>query len=75
MFLLWYDDTKKKPTEEKILEGIERYVQRFGARPNLCLVHPEEVVQARGIAIRGAEYVRRNNYWIGVESSEAGRAA
>ncbi|MEJ7652430.1 MAG: hypothetical protein WKH64_03275 [Chloroflexia bacterium] len=75
MFLMWFDDTKKKPVEEKILEGIERYVQRFGAAPDVCLVNPSEVVQAQGIAVRATHYVRPNHYWFGVEQPEPARAA
>ncbi len=74
MFLLWYDDTKKKPVEEKILEGIERYIERFGETPNLCLVNPSQAVQAQGIIVRPTTYVRPNNYWIGIEAEEVKRA-
>lgn len=68
MFLLWYDDTKKKSAEDKILEGVKRYVERFGETPNICLVSPSEMVQAQGLLVRPAAHVRPNNYWIGVES-------
>ena len=71
MFLLWFDDTKKKPAEEKILEGVQRYVERFGETPNVCLVNPSEAVQAQGIVVRPTAYVRPNNYWIGVETVSA----
>ncbi len=70
MFLLWYDDTKKKPVEAKILEGIERYIERFGETPNLCLINPSQAVQAQGIIVRPTTYVRPNNYWIGIEAEE-----
>ena len=75
MFLLWYDDTKKKPVEEKILEGVQRYIYRFGETPNVCLVHPSETVQASGMVIRQASYVRPNYYWIGVEAEAEQKAA
>ncbi len=68
MFLLWYDDTKKKPAEEKILEGVQRYLERFGEAPNVCLVNPSEAIQAHGLLIRPTAHVRPNNYWIGVET-------
>ena len=74
MYLLWYDDTKKKPTEEKILEGVQRYVERFAQTPNVCLVNPSEVVHAQGLMIRPTAYVRPNYYWIGVEKELAPKA-
>ena len=75
MFLLWYDDTKKKPAEEKILEGVRRYIERFGETPNVCLVHPSEAVSAQGLMIRPTAYVRPNNYWIGVEEQAVKKKA
>ncbi len=75
MFLLWFDDTKKKPVEEKISEGISRYVERFGEAPNICLVNPSELVSAKGLLIRPAAYVRPNYYWIGVETESRRKAA
>lgn len=73
MYLLWYDDTKKKPTEDKILEGVQRYVERFGQTPNVCLVNPSEVILSNGITVRPASYVRPNHYWIGVETETTTR--
>lgn len=73
MYLLWYDDTKKKPTEDKILEGVQRYVERFGQTPNVCLVNPSEVILSNGITVRPASYVRLNHYWIGVETETTTR--
>lgn len=75
MFLLWYDDTKKKPAEEKILEGVRRYIERFGETPNVCLVNPAEATTARGLVIRPTAYVRPNNYWIGVDDTPAAKPA
>ncbi len=75
MFLIWYDDTKKKPTEEKILEGVERYIERFGEPPNVCLVNPSDVVPTKGITVRPTTYVRANNYWLGVETAADVRKA
>lgn len=75
MYLLWFDDTKKKPTEEKILEGVQRYRERFGRAPNVCLVHPSQAVSAKGLAIRPTSHVRPNYYWIGREAAEGARAA
>ena len=75
MFLLWYDDTKKKATEEKILEGVQRYKERFGENPNVCLVNPSQAVNAQGLIIRPTAHVRPNYYWIGVETAAARKAA
>ena len=75
MFLIWYDDTKKKPTEAKIVEGVQRYLERFGEAPNVCLVNPSQAVSAAGLEVRPTPYVRANNYWLGVEKVEVARKA
>ena len=35
MFLVWYDDSPKKPIADKIQEAIAAYVTRFETRPGL----------------------------------------
>ena len=51
--LLWFDDDPRKPVDRKIGEAAQRYLQRFGVQPTLCLVHqpaPLATAQADGQA-------------------------
>ena len=67
LYLGWYDDDTKKATATKISEGIERYEQKFGAAPNVCLVAEKELVEHPRVVVRAARTVRPNNFFIGLE--------
>jgi len=65
MFLGWYDDTRKKDPREKIEEAVERYIAKFGAHPDLCLVNPADLTQYDGVEVKAVSYIRPNHFWVG----------
>ena len=67
MYLAWFDADRKKPVAEKIAEARERYVEKFGAEPVVCLVNPADVVEGSAVELRPATYIGRNCFWIGVD--------
>lgn len=67
MYLGWFDDNSKKPTETKIAEAIQAYVDRYHTSPNVVLVNEAERVEVAGVAVRSESYIRRNNFWVGFE--------
>lgn len=73
MFLMWYDDNPKKPTQQKIAEAVARYQERFQSAPNTVLTNEAERIAVDGMVVRSAGYIRRSNFWVGWEDS-AGRA-
>lgn len=75
--LLWFDDDLKRPLVEKLDEAVERYRERFGARPTLVHLHP---AQAEGLVYRrlkvlGDAHLRRNHFLLGMDEAEAPAAA
>lgn len=67
MYLGWFDDSKKDATE-KAKDAITAYRERFGYTPNVLLVSKDEAeIHLGGITIRVENYIRRNNFWVGVE--------
>lgn len=66
MYLGWFDDSKR-PVSEKIDEAIERFVAKFGRKPNVCLVNTAVVVSHPSLTVRAVDYVRPNNFWVGVD--------
>ena len=64
-YLGWFDDNPKKPTEQKIDEAVERYVKRFGRKPNLCLVNRADEVSHRAVEVRSAGHVHRHHFLVG----------
>ena len=67
MYLAWFDADRKKSVAEKIAEARERYVEKFGAEPVVCLVNPADVVEGSAVELRPATYIGRNCFWIGVD--------
>ncbi len=65
MFLGWFDDTPKKSVMQKLEEAVERYVDKFGEAPNLCLVNATNATTYDGLEVRVADYVRPNHFWVG----------
>jgi hypothetical protein len=65
MFLGWFDDTPKKSVEKKLEEAIERYLEKFGTEPDICLVSSKDATEFPGLEVRVTEYVRPNHFWVG----------
>lgn len=68
-YLGWFDDNAKKSVDEKIIEGISAYLDRFSIMPNILLMNPEDskLVVNNKIPVRVELYIRRNNFWFGYE--------
>lgn len=73
--ILWFDNDLKRTLEQKLTRAIEYYTNKYGRKPELCLVNPgmataddlnsvEHIITAR--AWRG---VVPNHLWIGVEEA------
>lgn len=71
MYLAWFDDHPKKETRYKISEAIDAYEGRFGTRPNVVLVNEAQIVETNveGVEIIVRRYVRKHNFWVGIERS------
>lgn len=73
-FYVWYDDTPKKTTADKVSEAIAAYVARFQTRPNLMLMseadHTEHMVVST-IELRSERTVQPNSFWIAHEDGAA----
>lgn len=77
MFLGWYDPDKKYPARAKLAEAIERYVEKFGAQPEVCLTNVTDAAElaadqgATDLLIRGVSYIPRFTFYVGVEDAPA----
>ncbi|MCL5257211.1 MAG: hypothetical protein M1319_05390 [Chloroflexi bacterium] len=74
-YLAWYDDDRKKPAREKIDEAVNRFVEKYGYSPNLCLVNESESVKHDDLVVKPVHRVARHTYWIGYDQTLAGGAA
>ena len=69
VYLLWYDDSARKPIQLKIEEAISAYTDRFKAKPNVVLVNEADRADIKGVLVRSEGYIRRNNFWVGWEDA------
>jgi len=69
MYLGWFDDTapSRKPATKKIEEAIKAYVNRFKTHPNVVLCNEVDMCEVKGVTVRSESYIRRNNFWVGLE--------
>lgn len=67
-YLMWYDDNPRLPILSKIEEAIDAYTRRFAIHPNVVLVNEAELTEYTGMEVRGVDFVRRNNFWVGFEA-------
>lgn len=67
-YLLWFDDSKKEATA-KVVDAVAAYHEKFNRAPNTVLVNEGEALPATiaACAVRAQGYVRRHNFWVGVE--------
>ena len=68
MFLMWFDDDRKKTVTEKIATALAAYEERFHARANVVLVNAEEVGEApASVQVRAQPFIQRSNFYVGFE--------
>ena len=71
--MLWLDDDKKTSFEEKIRQAAEYYLQKFGRRPDTCIVNKSmlaEELSVGSIQVYPARNVLPNHFWMGIEQSK-----
>lgn len=70
--MLWYDDTKKKPILEVILDAADAYELKYAMLPDIVLVNIEVPVadfEDIGIRIDTSKYVHKHHVLIGVKDA------
>jgi hypothetical protein len=83
MYLGWYDPDRKKPARQKVAEAIERYIEKFGASPELVLTSEADATELLTppaatkktalpeltLPIRTVAYIPRWTFYIGREDA------
>lgn len=70
MFLGWYDPDKKRPAAEKLADAVERYAEKFGSKPEICLTSAADAAELSGstdLPVRAVTFISRHTYYVGVE--------
>lgn len=67
LFFVWYDDSPKKLTSDKIQEAITAYVERFRTHPSLLLINAADQSERTDLTVRSERTVQPNTFWLGDE--------
>jgi hypothetical protein len=70
--MLWFDEDPTRSLDARIDRAADYYQRKYGARPNLCMVHPQTMAQeSRGgqgeLTVRSSKSVLPNYFWLGVD--------
>lgn len=65
IFFVWFDDTPKKPTMDKLQEAMAAAVARFTVLPQLVLVNAADQLELIDIIVRCTHTVQPNTFWLG----------
>ncbi|MBN1317991.1 MAG: hypothetical protein JXA42_21085 [Anaerolineales bacterium] len=73
--MLWYDDDKQRTLEDKVQRAADYFQEKYGQKPNLCLINANMDVNgvndALGtIELRTAKNVLPNHFWVGILEKE-----
>jgi hypothetical protein len=70
MYMGWYDDTPKKPTDRKVDEALAAYAARFGRTAGVVLVNAADLCQRADVLVVTGESqavpVQRNTFLVGL---------
>ncbi|MFQ5921909.1 MAG: hypothetical protein ACE5M4_03630 [Anaerolineales bacterium] len=71
--MLWYDDSPQA-LKARVKQAAGFYSEKYGRKPNLCLVHPgmlktDEGI-ANGVVIRKGKGIMPGHFWIGVDEAQ-----
>lgn len=70
---VWLDTDKKKSLKEKLTEGLEHYLKKFGSKPDAIFISEKESEQIEsdlkfeGIPVAVSKTVMGNHYWYSVK--------
>ncbi len=70
--MLWLDDDKKRPFDEKVTRAAEYYEMNHGSIPTLCLVNKKMLKEKKTvgkIVVSPVPTVLPHHFWLGVEIS------
>ena len=76
--MLWYDESSKT-SREIIKEAANFYREKYGRKPNVCLVNPMTLTKGSkkvpGVDVRERKNIQPGHFWIGEEESDEASSA
>jgi hypothetical protein len=69
--MLWFDNDPRTALNAKVERAADYYRQKYGRRPDLCLVHPSmltgQLSESGKVVIRSNRSILPGHLWIGEE--------
>ncbi len=69
--MMWLDDDKRRPFEEKVRRAADYYHEKYGRMPDLCMVNSslDGCLPSVGkIEVKQIETVLPDHFWLGVKA-------
>ena len=64
--MLWYDDDRRRPLDDKVARAVAYYKAKYGATPTVCFVNPATLQNgsetAGGVHLRTARDVMVDHF-------------
>jgi hypothetical protein len=71
--MLWFDNDNKTDLSTKIERAAAYYQKKYGAKPDLCFVHPTMIANASTpageIEIKTTRHVLPHHLWLGIHDT------
>ena len=67
--MLWLDDDKQRPLEEKVSRAADYYQEKYGRSPELCLVNPKMLAEEKKVGrvwVQPKNTVLLHHFWLGM---------
>ena len=71
LFYVWFDDTPKKETSNKLDEAIEGFVARFAMRPSHALVNSVDLIGHADVIVSSGRTIQPNTFWLSNKNAVA----
>lgn len=71
--MMWFDGDRKADLSSRVERAANYYREKYGHKPNLCLVHPQTPgeqtpsSQPAGVEVKTSASVLPDHFWLGVE--------
>ncbi|HFE66066.1 MAG TPA: hypothetical protein ENJ93_02290 [Chloroflexi bacterium] len=67
--MLWLDDDRQRPLEEKVSRAADYYREKYGRLPELCLVNPKMLAEEKNVGrvrVQPKNSVLLHHFWLGM---------
>lgn len=71
--MLWLDDDKRRPFEEKVIRAADYYQEKYGCLPEVCLVNVKMLAAEKKVGqieVQPVKTVLPHHFWLGMKLTD-----